>query len=60
MTGAGIVEAARTAALLSVDARAELIGMVFVLEAIERQFRSEARVLTEGDLGDLAHLVEHV
>jgi hypothetical protein len=51
MTGAGIVNSVRTAALLAAHAGASTIEMPHIVEAVARQFRREARVLTAGDLG---------
>jgi hypothetical protein len=51
LTGAGIVGAARTAALLAAKAGRSQIGMVEIVEAVARQYRRESRVLVAGDLG---------
>ena len=57
MTGAGIVAAARTAALLAAQEGADSIGMSHVVRGIARQFRREARVLSAGELGQYASLL---
>jgi hypothetical protein len=51
MTGAAIVGAARTAALLAADSKAPFITMSHVIRSAARQFRREARVLTPVELG---------
>lgn len=58
MTGAAIVSAARTAALLAADSSAPAISMAHVIRATARQFRREARVLTPGDLGAYGILLQ--
>jgi ATPase family protein associated with various cellular activities (AAA)/winged helix domain-containing protein len=58
MTGAGIVNVARTAALLAADSRSETILMAHVVRALARQFRREARVLSPADLGPYAPLLK--
>ncbi|HWO25314.1 MAG TPA: ATP-binding protein [Kofleriaceae bacterium] len=50
LTGAGIVGAAQTAALLAVREESPL-GMSHVVRGLVRQFQREARVLTAQDLG---------
>jgi len=60
LTGAGIVSAAHTSALLAADAGVDCITMTHVFRGIERQFRREARVLTAAELGPLAELVPNV
>jgi hypothetical protein len=57
LTGAGIVGAVRTAALLAGQAEASSIAMRHLIEAIARQFRREARVLTPADLGPYRSLL---
>jgi hypothetical protein len=56
LTGAGIVGAVRTAALLAAGADAPRIEMAHVIEGVARQYRREARVLTPGDLGQRREL----
>ena len=51
MTGAGIVNTARTSALLAAQDRGERISMAHVVHGIARQFRRESRVLTTAELG---------
>jgi SpoVK/Ycf46/Vps4 family AAA+-type ATPase len=58
MTGAAIVGAARTAALLAADNEAPKITMPHVIRATARQFRREARVLTPVDLGQYGALLQ--
>jgi hypothetical protein len=58
MTGAAIVGAARTAALLAADAGAPSIGMAHMVHATARQFRREARVLTPAELGPYGRLMQ--
>ena len=57
MTGAGIVAAARTAALLAAASGAESITMAHLVQGIARQYRHEARMLTASDLGPYAALL---
>jgi ATPase family associated with various cellular activities (AAA) len=57
LTGAGIVGAASTAALLAAEDRAEAIGKSHIVRAIARQFRREARLLTPIELGPYANLL---
>jgi hypothetical protein len=57
MTGAAIVSAARTAALLVADSGAATISMEPVVNAIARQFRREARLLTPAELGPYGALL---
>ena len=54
LTGAGIVGAARTAALLAADAASETITIAHIVHAIARQYRREARLLTASELGPYA------
>jgi hypothetical protein len=58
MTGAAIVGAARTAALLAADSASSQIGMQHVIRATARQYRREARVLTPTDLGQYGALLQ--
>ncbi|TWT91753.1 ATP-binding protein [Stieleria varia] len=58
MTGAGIVGAARTAALLAAQNQASRITMSHIVRAIARQFRREARVLSTRELGRYADLLQ--
>jgi ATPase family protein associated with various cellular activities (AAA)/winged helix domain-containing protein len=57
LTGAGIVGAARAAALLAAKDGAVEVGESHVIRAIARQFRREARLLTPADLGQYAKLL---
>lgn len=57
LTGAGVVGAARAAALLAAQEGAAVIGKQHVVRAIARQFRREARLLTPKDLGPYANLL---
>jgi ATP-dependent 26S proteasome regulatory subunit len=58
LTGAGIVGAARTAALLAADAASDTITIAHVVQAIARQYRREARILTASELGPYATLLQ--
>ncbi|MCB9563773.1 MAG: ATP-binding protein [Kofleriaceae bacterium] len=58
LTGAGIVGAAQSAALLAADEGAAEIAMEHVVRGVARQFQREARVLTAGELGRHAHYLE--
>ena len=58
LTGAGIVAAARTAALLAADAGAARITMAHAVHGLARQYQREARVLRPADLGRHAALLE--
>jgi hypothetical protein len=51
LTGAGIVGAARTAALLAADEASEPITAAHIVRAISRQYHREARILTPSELG---------
>jgi len=51
MTGAGIVSAARTAALLAADENRSAISMSHVVRGVARQFHREARILSPALLG---------
>lgn len=57
LTGAGIVGAARSAALLAAKDGAPEVSESHVIRAIARQFRREARLLTPADLGPYARLL---
>jgi hypothetical protein len=59
LTGAGIVSAARTAALLALRGRGggAKIGMADLVEAVSRQFQYEARLLPMAQLGPHAGLL---
>ena len=57
MTGAAIVSAARTAALLAANENSLTISMAHVVNGIARQFRREARILTPTMLGCYASLL---
>jgi hypothetical protein len=50
LTGAGIVAAGHTAALLAADARSDYITREHLAAAIGRQFHREARILPPGEL----------
>jgi hypothetical protein len=50
LTGAGIVSAGHTAALIAADVRSEFITRDHLADAIARQFHREARILSPGDL----------
>ncbi len=58
LTGAGIVSAARNAALLAAGEGGGIIGKPHVVRAIARQFRREARLLTPVELGPYASLLQ--
>lgn len=58
MTGAAIVTAARTAAMLAADSKAPTIAMAHVIHAAARQYRREARVLTPVELGPYGALLQ--
>ena len=58
MNGAGVVGAARAAALLAAQEGADEISKPHVVRAIARQFRREARLLTPKDLGPYANLLQ--
>jgi hypothetical protein len=57
LTGAGIIGAARTAALLAADDECEAISMVHVVKAVARQYQREARLLNSAQLGSYAALL---
>lgn len=50
MSGAAIVGAASTAALLAAEARSETIDLQHVMEAIERQFRRDSKIINPSQL----------
>jgi hypothetical protein len=58
LTGAGIIGAARTAALFAAEEEAAEIGKSHIVRAIARQFRREARLLTPIELGPYASLLQ--
>lgn len=58
LTGAGIVGAAQTAALLAARSAAPEIEMRHVVWGVARQFQREARVLSPHDLGPHARLLQ--
>jgi ATPase family associated with various cellular activities (AAA) len=63
MTGASIVAAARTAALLAASSGANEISKPHIICGIQRQFRSEARMLLESELapgGSRPHVMRSV
>ncbi|MCI0392746.1 MAG: ATP-binding protein [Acidobacteria bacterium] len=64
LTGAGIVGAAQTAALMALEAENEnheaVITKSHVVRAIARQYRREARLLTSSELGPYAPLLQEV
>jgi hypothetical protein len=57
MTGAGIIAAARTAALTAADTNSDEIGMRHVVRGISRQFQREARLFRPSELGRYAELL---
>jgi len=57
LSGAGIVSAARTAAMLAVDEGSDLIRMEHIVRAVARQFRREARVLMPASVGPYASML---
>jgi ATP-dependent 26S proteasome regulatory subunit len=58
MTGAAIVSAARTAALMAADEASATITMSHIIRAVARQYWREARVLTATDLGPYAAFLQ--
>jgi hypothetical protein len=58
LTGAGIVGAARNAALLAAEEGSAEIGKPHIVRAIARQFRREARLLMPVELGPYASLLQ--
>jgi hypothetical protein len=53
MSGAAIVGAATTAALLAAEANCDTIELPHVMEAIERQYRRDSKILTPAQLRGL-------
>ncbi len=58
MTGAGIVGAARTAAMLAASEGESHVTMGHVVHGIARQYQRESRVLTPAELGRYAQLLQ--
>lgn len=58
MTGASIVAAARTAALVAADERADEIAASHLVRGVARQHRREARVLSAAELGPYASILQ--
>ncbi len=58
MTGAGILGAARTAALLAADRKDACIGMAHVVQGVVRQYGREGRMLSPTELGPYTHLLQ--
>jgi SpoVK/Ycf46/Vps4 family AAA+-type ATPase len=58
LTGAGIVSAARTAALLAASEKRDVITKAHLARAIARQYHREARVLMPAELGPYAQLAQ--
>src|SRR5205085_306537 len=56
LTGAGIVSAARSAALAAADSAAA-ISMPDLVTGVVRQYQREARLLRAGELGPYAYLL---
>jgi hypothetical protein len=50
MTGASIVAAARTAALLAASSDASEIGVPHIVTGVQRQYRNEARMLLDSEI----------
>ncbi|MEM8736028.1 MAG: ATP-binding protein, partial [Planctomycetota bacterium] len=57
LTGAGIVNAARTAALLAASEHSAVIELTHIVEGIKRQFRQDGRMISPHDFGEHAHLI---
>jgi hypothetical protein len=57
MTGAGIVAAARTAALTAADENSQEIRMRHIVRGVSRQFQREARLFRPSELGPYAELL---
>jgi len=57
MTGAGIIAAARTAALTAADTSSATISMRHVVRGVSRQFQREARLFRPSELGRYADLL---
>ena len=53
MSGAAIVSAASIAALLAAEARSETIELQHVMEAVERQYRRDSKILNRAQLKGL-------
>ena len=60
MSGAAIVSAARTAALLAADENSSTISMSHVVRGVARQFHREARILPPAALGSYSSLLQGV
>ena len=60
MSGAAIVSAARTAALLAAEENSSTISMGHVVRGIARQFHREARILPPAALGSYGSLLQGV
>jgi SpoVK/Ycf46/Vps4 family AAA+-type ATPase len=58
MTGAGIVGAARTSALMAADLGLEAIGMAQVVKGVARQYRRDGRVLAPREFGPYAAFLQ--
>lgn len=59
MTGANIVGAAETSALLAADEGSSTITPLHLISAIARQYRRDARLLSPSDLGPYAQLLQN-
>jgi AAA+ superfamily predicted ATPase len=59
LTGAAIMGAARTAALLAAGSGSHCITMTHIVHATARQFRREGRVVTPTDLGEYGTLLRN-
>lgn len=57
MTGAAIVGAARLGALFATDRGSSSISMADVVAGIIRQYQTEGRILTVGDLAQYGHIL---
>lgn len=57
MNGAGIVSAARTAAMLAADEPCANIRMKHLVRAVARQYRREARIFSPASMGPYASLL---
>lgn len=57
LTGAGIVNAARTAALLAASQHSAEIQIPHIVSGITRQFRQDGRIVSPRDFGEHAHLM---
>ncbi len=58
MTGASIMGAARTAALLATERGGQQILMKHIIHGVSRQYRRESRLLSSGELGAFAALLQ--